>query len=166
MASVGTLAWARETGGRLRLRDRLALARAAAGLLLANLPALVTYRLGLRRRFPAPTEFEALRPPDTKAATAAETLLTELAPPFMVNHSLRTYWFSRLLGLVAGRHADDEALYVASLLHDVGFYGRYAGGGVLFDPQRARGVRYPWGLWLGYAAARSRRRGDHPARQR
>jgi hypothetical protein len=57
---------------------------------------------------------------------AAEALLTELAPAFMVNHSLRTYWFSRLLGLASGQHADDEALYVASLLHDAGFYGRYA----------------------------------------
>jgi hypothetical protein len=44
----------------------------------------------------------------------------------MVNHSLRTYWFSRLIGLGAGLPFDDEVLYVASLTHDLGFYGAYS----------------------------------------
>ena len=44
----------------------------------------------------------------------------------MVNHSLRTYWFSRLLGETVSMSYDDEVLYVASLLHDIGFYGDHA----------------------------------------
>lgn len=126
MTDVGTLVWARRSGGRVTFRDRLSLARLAAGSLLADLPDLLTYRLGLKRHFPNAVALEALKTPDTKAANAAETLLAELTPPFMVNHSLRTYWFSRLIGIGAGIKFDDELLYVASLTHDMGFYGRYA----------------------------------------
>ncbi|HSW15516.1 MAG TPA: HD domain-containing protein [Solimonas sp.] len=126
MAYVGTLAWARETGGRLGFRDRLTLTGLAAGSLFAELPDLLAYRLGLKRRFPQHVDPAKLKAPDTAAAKAMETLLSELTPAYMVNHSLRTYWFSRLIGIGAGLRFDDEALYLASLAHDLGFYGRYA----------------------------------------
>ncbi len=126
MTDVGTLAWARRTGGRIDLSDRLTLMRSGVGSLLVEMPELVRYRLGLKRNFPAFIDLDTLKVPDTQAARAAETLLSELTPPFMINHSLRTYWFSRLIGLGAGQTFDDEMLYVASLTHDLGFYGRYA----------------------------------------
>lgn len=126
MAYVGTLAWARESGGRLNLRDRLELTRLASASVLSELPDLLSYRLGLKRQFPAALNLTELKVPDTQAAKAAETLLSELTPPFMVNHSLRTYWFSRLIGLGAGLTFDDEALYIACLSHDIGLYGPYA----------------------------------------
>jgi hypothetical protein len=126
MTDVGTLAWAKRTGGRIDFRDRLMLMKLAAGSLLAELPDLVTYRLGLKRNFPAFIDLDSLKPPDTRAARAAEMLLAELTPPFLLNHSLRTYWFSRVIGLGGGTTFDDEMLYVASLTHDLGFYGRYA----------------------------------------
>ena len=124
MTDVG--AWARRTGGRINLQDRLTLLKLGVGSLLSNLPDLIGYRLGLTRKFPSSIDLPSLKPPDSKAARAAETLLTELTPPFMVNHSLRTYWFSRLIGVGQGLAFDDELLYVASLTHDLGFYGRYA----------------------------------------
>lgn len=123
MTDVGTLAWARRTGGSINFQDKLTLIKLGAGSFLAEMPDLVSYRLGLKRNFPAHIDFESLKTPDTKAARAAETLLAELTPPFMVNHSLRTYWFSRLIGLGRGMAFDDELLYVASLTHDIGFYG-------------------------------------------
>lgn len=126
MTDVGTLPWAKRTGGRIDFRDRLTLTRLSVGSILRDLPALLSYRLGLTRRFPRAVELETLKAPDTRAARAAETLLSELTPPFMINHSLRTYWFSRLIGLAAGTAFDDELLYVASLTHDLGLYGRYA----------------------------------------
>jgi hypothetical protein len=55
----------------------------------------------------------------------------------MVNHSLRTYRFSRLIGMGMGLSFDDEALYVASLTHDLGFYGRYAIATAGADPDVA-----------------------------
>jgi len=100
MTDVGTLAWAKRTGGRIDFRDRLTLMKLAAGSLLAELPDLVTYRLGLKRSFPAFVDLDGLKPPDSKAARAAEMLLAELAPPFLLNHSVRTYWFSRLIASV------------------------------------------------------------------
>jgi len=126
MTDVGTLSWAKRTGGRIDFRDRLTLMKLAAGSLLAELPDLVAYRLGLKRNFPAFIDLDSLKPPDTKAAQAAEILLRELTPPFLFNHSVRTYWFSRLIGLGAGAKFDDELLYIASLTHDLGFYGHYA----------------------------------------
>jgi len=123
---VGTLAWARRSGGRLEFADRVALARRASAQLVRNLPALVVHRLGLQRRYPPPVDPDALVPPDSAAARAAETELRELAPPYMVHHSLRTYWFSRLLGEASGLAFDDEVLYVASLAHDLGFFGPHA----------------------------------------
>lgn len=126
MTDVGTLAWAQRSGGRITLRDKLTLVKLGTGSLLQELPDLVSYRLGLKRRFPAAIDLDALKAPDTAAAHAAETLLSEITPPYMVNHSLRTYWFSRLIGEGAGLHFDDELLYIASLSHDLGFYGQYA----------------------------------------
>jgi hypothetical protein len=126
MPYVGTLAWARDTGGWLSFRDRLTLTKLNAASLFSELPDLVSYRLGLKRNFPHEIDAASLTPADSAAARASEALLTELAPPFMVNHSLRTYWFSRLIGMGMGLSFDDEALYVASLTHDIGFYGRYA----------------------------------------
>ncbi len=126
LAYVGTLAWARETGGRLDPGDRLKLLELAAVSLLADAPDLALYRLGRTSRFPPLVGVESLPVPDTSAARRALALLRELAPPFMVNHCLRTYSFSRLIGLGAGLDFDDELLYVASLAHDNGFYGSYA----------------------------------------
>jgi hypothetical protein len=126
MTNVGTLAWAHRTGGTIGFQDRLTLLRLGVGSLVAELPDLLAYRLGLKRKFPAAADLEKLKAPDTAAAKAAETLLQELTPPFMVNHSLRTYWFSRLIGLAAGTAFDDELLYIASLTHDLGLYGPYA----------------------------------------
>ena len=126
MSDVGTLAWARRTGGRLSFRDRVTLARGATTLLLRNMPSLFVYRAGLQRRFPELQGFEAMKAPDSATARAAEEKLQELTPPFMGNHSLRTYWFSRLLGEASDLKFDDEVLYVSSLLHDIGFYGRHA----------------------------------------
>lgn len=126
MSRVGTLAWARETGGRISFADKLALTRLAAGMALSALPDLLRYRLGLMENFPRLLDPTTLKAPDTAAARAAELLLRELTPSFMVNHSLRTYWFSRLIGEAGGLPFDDEALYIASLLHDIGLYGDYA----------------------------------------
>jgi hypothetical protein len=126
VSAVGTLAWAQRDGGRLSFADRVVLARSATAELLRNLFPLVTWRLGLRRGSPAPLDVDAMTAPDTRAARDAAALVAEVSPPFLVNHSLRTYWFSRLLGVGAGLSFDDEALYVASLLHDVGLCGRFA----------------------------------------
>jgi hypothetical protein len=99
VAYVGTLAWARETGGRIGFKDRRELIRLGALTAATDLPHYVWYGAGTKRRFPAPSDYGALKVPDTSAGKIAETLLGEVASPFMVNHSMRTYWFSRLIGV-------------------------------------------------------------------
>ncbi|MGO9566013.1 MAG: HD domain-containing protein, partial [Desulfomonilaceae bacterium] len=65
-----------------------------------------------------------LGPPDTRAAREAEQYLREVSSGPMVNHSLRTYYFSGILYDLSGvkQSIDREALYVAALLHDVGLF--------------------------------------------
>jgi hypothetical protein len=126
LSVVGTLAWARYTGGRIGFRDRRELVRLAAVTAALDGPNFVAYRLRTKRRFPDPIDYGSLKAPDTAVAGTAATLLRELAPSFIVNHSLRTYWFSRLMGIAAGVSFDDELLYLAALAHDVGLFSGYS----------------------------------------
>ena len=59
--------------------------------------------------------------PDTPLADVAERMLAESSPSTLVNHCWRTYEFGAALLSKHGREYDDEALFVASALHDLGF---------------------------------------------
>ena len=124
MAKVGTLAWNRETGGLLRPRDRAALtAQAVRGQL-----ALLGRRIGLRQQALAALDLDTVRAPDTAAAREAEELCREVSPGFLEAHCHRSYLWGRILGEHDGVRFDDELLYVAALLHDLGLTERYADG--------------------------------------
>jgi hypothetical protein len=56
--------------------------------------------------------------PETAVAAAAADLAAAAAPPYLLNHSYRTFLFGR--GLVPAGDVDDEAAFVASMLHDLG----------------------------------------------
>jgi hypothetical protein len=97
----------------------------AAKTVVADGPNFLAYRLGLQRRFPEAKGLARLSAPVTPAARHARSSLCEIAPPYMVNHSLRTYWFSRLLAddsRILLDDENDELLYLASLAHDVGLF--------------------------------------------
>ena len=124
---VGTLAWARRTGGRLSRRDRLELLvqgvrRQAADLMPGR---------GSRAR--AVLELDGYAPPDSALARDAEELCREVSEPFLEAHCQRV----NLWGVAIGRHEgvdfDEEALYVASLTHDLGLTARFRG----HDPEAA-----------------------------
>jgi hypothetical protein len=63
-------------------------------------------------------------PPDTRAARRAVNYLHEVSSVPMINHSLRTYYFSGIMYDLSGmkQSMDKEALYVAAMLHDVGLF--------------------------------------------
>lgn len=122
MTDVGTLAWVDRTGGRLTWPDRATLAARAASQLTWVLPRYLAHRVGWPAHPPA-TDLAALTPPDTAMARAAQEHLLAHAPAFLVNHSLRSYWLSRLIGIDLGADHDDEVLWVAALLHDAGMLG-------------------------------------------
>lgn len=132
---VGTLAWERAGGPPLSVGQRLALLCGTAIVLLADLNGRVRWRLCRRgwlpARAPRKVDLGAWSPPDTRAAREAEEHLRAAASPPMVHHSHRSYYFSAIRYAQSGLKApiDREALYVATLLHDVG----------LFEQPRPRG---------------------------
>jgi hypothetical protein len=125
VAQVGTVAWARKRGGRLSFRDKLAQLGEAVSLQMRVLPAQLRFRLGLSGPG-ALIDITEIRIPDTKLARLAEEHCREVSPEFLVNHCLRTYLWARCLAVPCGLRPDEEIMWVASLLHDLGLTERYA----------------------------------------
>ena len=122
---VGTLRWAEQTHGRLRARDRWELQAQMARLLLERVRRALPRRVGTSERLQA--DLERIRPPETPTAQAAAQLCAEASSEAIANHAFRTYLWARLLALRDGVRYDDELLYVASVLHDLGLTERFWG---------------------------------------
>jgi hypothetical protein len=58
--------------------------------------------------------------PDSACARVALEKVHALASPAIANHSLRTYIWGSLLGQIDGKSWDEEILFVAAMLHDLG----------------------------------------------
>lgn len=110
MASFGTLSWIQQTGGRMSLLDRLRMTADA-----------VRARAIRKLRSPGLSEkrVEDILPPDSAIALEALALCREASPLFLVNHCLRSYFWARLLD-EKHEKIDQEALFVATMLHDLG----------------------------------------------
>ena len=67
--------------------------------------------------------------PDSAFGGAARELISDVAPPYLVNHSLRAYAWAAELARHDGLAFDEEILYVAALLHDIGLVPAYDLGG-------------------------------------
>ena len=125
---VGTVEWERAGGPPLSFGQRLSVLGGAAGVLLMDFGPRIWWLLSqwglLTVRRPAKVDLTAWAPPDTRAAREAEEYLREVSSMPMVNHSLRTYYFSGIVYQLSGvkQSIDREALYVAALLHDVGLF--------------------------------------------
>jgi HD superfamily phosphodiesterase len=65
---------------------------------------------------------------DSSLAREAEDLLRSVAPPFLVNHSFRSHFFAVGLADRDGVRFDEELLYVAALLHDIGLVEEFDTG--------------------------------------
>lgn len=62
-----------------------------------------------------------IAPPATGAASAALQLATDYYTPALLHHAVRSWYWARAFATVDGRtEFDDELLYVAALLHDLG----------------------------------------------
>jgi hypothetical protein len=66
--------------------------------------------------------------PDSSLAHEAEDLVRSVAPPFLVNHSFRSHCFAVGLADRDGVRFDEELLYVAALLHDIGLVEEFDTG--------------------------------------
>jgi len=63
--------------------------------------------------------------PDSALARRARRLITDVAAPVLVNHSIRCYAWGVELAHHDGLPFDQEILYVSSLLHDIGLVPAY-----------------------------------------
>jgi hypothetical protein len=64
---------------------------------------------------------------DSAVAKRATELARESSPEFLFNHSMRTYLFGALIGHSKGFRFDDELVFLASILHDIGLTEKYMG---------------------------------------
>jgi hypothetical protein len=84
------------------------------------LPAQAFWKLGVSKPRTLGFDPDALAPPDTAAARRALELCAGASPRHLTNHSLRSYLWARMFAAQDGIHFDDELLYAACLLHDLG----------------------------------------------
>lgn len=118
MTRLGTLTWLARTGGRLAWYDKLTMI--AQGV-QARLATQGRRRAGkkLRNR-----EVSEILPPDSAIAREAVAMAKDCSPPYLFNHCLRAYFWARLLDADT-RPFDDEAVFVALMLHDLGLTERW-----------------------------------------
>jgi hypothetical protein len=67
--------------------------------------------------------------PDSALARQARELIADVAPPYLVNHSVRAYAWAVELAMHDELRFDPEILYVSAALHDIGLVAAYDLGG-------------------------------------
>jgi hypothetical protein len=118
MRDIGTLSWLERMGGKLAWRDRMLFL--AQGV-RAKIEARRRIRSGMKVRF---REIEDILPPDSAIVREAVAMCQDASEPFLFNHCFRAYFWARLLD-DDPRPFDDEALFTAFMLHDMGITERY-----------------------------------------
>ncbi len=106
--------------GALRASDRIAfVAKAIAARLAARLPGRAS------RVLPA-TALRSIPSPAGALARHADAIAGDTLPPWLADHSSRTYAWAALLALRDGLAYDAELLYAAAMLHDLGLCAAHA----------------------------------------
>lgn len=108
-------AWVARTNGSLSVRDQLRFAFTAVAREAATLPAAARSRWRIGRVLDADRT-----PPDTRLARATEELARSALPAPLLGHSLRTWIWGGMLAEIDRIAYDEELLYLAALLHDLG----------------------------------------------
>ena len=67
-----------------------------------------------------PRSVAGIRVPDSGLAKSAAELAWIASPEYLYNHCMRTFVFASLLYAKAGTRCDEELVFVASILHDLG----------------------------------------------
>lgn len=101
--------------------DRIRLLGQGVVLLAHTVPGDLLHALGVRGSGPIRVDLEALRLPDSAPCHEAERICAAQATPQVINHSYRSYLWAVILAGHDRLRYDQEVLYVACLLHDIGF---------------------------------------------
>ena len=90
---------------------------------------------------PIPSVVAGLRLVDSQVAKMATELSRSVSPPYLFNHMVRTFLFGSLAGRGLGQKFDEEVLYLACILHDLGLTDRFEGDRP-FEIQGAEAARH------------------------
>jgi HD superfamily phosphodiesterase len=69
---------------------------------------------------PIPSEVAGVRIVDSSIAKRATNLSRSVSPPYLFNHAIRTFIFGSLVGRSRKQKFDEEILYLACIMHDLG----------------------------------------------
>lgn len=90
---------------------------------------------------PLPRAAAGIRLVDSKIARNATALGQSVYPPYLFNHAVRTYLLGALTGRARGQHFDEELLFLACILHDLGLTERFVGD-MPFEIQGAQSAKH------------------------
>jgi len=74
-----------------------------------------------------PSRVAGIRLIDSDIAQKAVSLSRQSSPAYLFNHAMRTFLFGSLAGRAQGQRFDEELLFLACILHDLGLTDRYQG---------------------------------------
>jgi len=90
---------------------------------------------------PLPSVVAGVRLVDSKIARIATELSRSVSPPYLFNHAARTFLLGSLVGRALGQKFDEELLYLACILHDLGLTERFEGD-LPFEIQGAEAAKH------------------------
>jgi hypothetical protein len=88
-----------------------------------------------------PSIVAGVRIVDSEIARLANELSRNVSPAYLFNHAMRTFLFGSLVGRALGQKFDEEILYLASVLHDLGLTERFEGDSP-FEIQGAEAAKH------------------------
>jgi len=88
-----------------------------------------------------PSMVAGVRLVDSEIARLATDLSRTVSPPYLFNHVMRTFLFGSLVGRALEQKFDEEVLYLACILHDIGLTERFQGD-LPFEIQGAEAARH------------------------
>jgi hypothetical protein len=117
LRDIGTIEWSRATRGVLRDAERWRYVVAVLLVTMRVTPRMLLAKAGLWGSGADPSDFT---PPDTQLTRRVLEACADI-DPMLVTHGIRSYLFARALGRLDKLSCDDEALFVAAVLHDFAF---------------------------------------------
>jgi hypothetical protein len=87
-----------------------------------------------------PSIVAGVRLVDSKIARLVTDLSRMVSPPYLFNHAVRTFVFGSFVGRALGQKIDEEVLYLACMLHDLGLTKQFQGD-LPFEIQGAQAAK-------------------------
>lgn len=88
-----------------------------------------------------PPVVASIRLVDSEIARRATELAQSAYAPYLFNHAVRTFLLGSLAGRSLGQHFDEELLFLACILHDLGLTDRFQGD-LPFEIQGAEAAKH------------------------